>query len=119
MHDCGRSYLQACLLLLIAERPGHGYDLTVRLTPLGLADADGTCTYRALRTLEREGLVTSSWRPSGSGPARRIYRLTEDGHAELATCGEQLRRSQLELTRFLRRLDGIPDLRRRRQEAHS
>ena len=73
-----RGYLRACLLLLMAERPTHGYDLLARLGELGPhPDAGGV--YRILRTLEREGLVESWWGESEAGPARRLYRLTAEG----------------------------------------
>jgi DNA-binding PadR family transcriptional regulator len=40
--------------------------------------------YRALRRLEANGRVTSSWDTSGSGPARRLYTLTPSGYEHLA-----------------------------------
>lgn len=41
--------------------------------------------YPALRALEREGMVESTWETQSSGPARRIYTLTEAGKAKLAS----------------------------------
>ena len=35
--------------------------------------------YRALRQLEQTGLVDSMWDTSASGPARRVYQLTQAG----------------------------------------
>ena len=39
--------------------------------------------YRALRALERDGLVHSAWAPSAAGPDRRIYHLTRAGMEQL------------------------------------
>jgi DNA-binding PadR family transcriptional regulator len=109
MRDGGCTYLHACLLLLLAERPDHGYDLVPRLAPLGLSGVDGATTYRALRALEREGHVGSQWTPSPGGPARRVYHLTREGQATLAAVGGQLRRDQAQVMRFLGRLDALLD----------
>jgi DNA-binding PadR family transcriptional regulator len=116
MHENSRrGYLRACLLLLIAEHPDHGYDLTARLPALGLADADATTTYRMLRMLESDGAVVSAWRPSGSGPARRVYHLTGRGLADLAECGRELRSTQAQMAGLLRRYEAVPGLLRRRR----
>jgi PadR family transcriptional regulator PadR len=109
MRDGGCSYLHACLLLLLAERPDHGYDLVSRLAALGLPSADGATTYRALRALEREEYVGSRWTPSHGGPARRVYHLTREGQAALAAVGSQLRSDQAQVGRYLTRLDALLD----------
>lgn len=77
-----KKFLQPCLLLLIAEAPGHGYDLLERLTSFGF-ERDPGSLYRTLRSMEREGLVSSEWQLSLAGPGRRRYQLTEAGHAQL------------------------------------
>jgi PadR family transcriptional regulator len=89
-----RSLLPSLLLLLIYERPGHGYDLIERLSRLGITDVEPGHVYRILRSLEREDRVVSDWVTSSTGPARRRYQLTEGGLAELGACMSQL--SQLD-----------------------
>jgi poly-beta-hydroxybutyrate-responsive repressor len=84
MGECEpRNFLQPCLLLLLAERSDHGYDLASRLRELHVAEGDPGAVYRALRGLERHGLVRSTWQTSDAGPARRTYRLTPAGLADL------------------------------------
>ncbi|MEV4565075.1 helix-turn-helix transcriptional regulator [Nonomuraea sp. NPDC049419] len=78
-----RGLLSPFLLLLICERPGHGYDLIERLARLGASDAEPGQVYRALRSLERAGHLASDWVASEAGPARRRYELTTGGMAEL------------------------------------
>jgi DNA-binding PadR family transcriptional regulator len=107
MRECNASFLQACLLLLIRERPGHGYDLAERLEPFGLAGSDAASTYRALRALEREGSVESHWTPSACGPERRVYRLTEAGAAALTRSAQALSRNRAQLDEYLRRHEGV------------
>jgi poly-beta-hydroxybutyrate-responsive repressor len=74
-----RSFLRSCLLLLIAEKPSYGYDIQEGLKELGMKSADPGGLYRALRALEKDGLVSSTWDQSEVGPPRRVYSLTDDG----------------------------------------
>jgi PadR family transcriptional regulator, regulatory protein PadR len=78
-----RGLLPPLLLLLVHERPGHGYELISRLAGLGMPDIEPGQIYRTLRGLERERRLVSVWVTSASGPARRHYELTADGLADL------------------------------------
>ena len=97
-----KNFLQPCLLLLVLEQPGYGYDLVARLKPLGIND-DAASVYRALRLLEHDGAVTSSWRTSETGPARRVYRLTDAGEAVLRQWVSALEDTSISLARWLDR----------------
>lgn len=104
MHNVGaKGFLKPCLLLLLRERPDHGYDLVVRLAPLGLGEEESASVYRALREMEREGLVRSKWQPSTAGPLRRTYELTAAGLADLASWAHCLEQTRGELDYFLYR----------------
>ncbi len=82
--------LRPCLLLLLAEQPGHGYDLIDRLRSLGF-DSDGAGPlYQLLRRLDGAGLVESAWDASAAGPARRTYRLASLGWSTLRGSAEAL-----------------------------
>jgi PadR family transcriptional regulator len=74
-----KNFIRPCLLLLLRERPAHGYDLFEQLRAFGFTRDDPGRLYRALRGLEDEGLVRSAWEKSQSGPDRRIYELTRAG----------------------------------------
>src|SRR3954462_9220524 len=78
-----KNFLRPCLLLLLREQPAHGYDLLERLRPLGFNRDDPGRLYRALRSLESDGLVASVWEKSTAGPDRRMYELTREGMEEL------------------------------------
>ena len=97
---------EAALLVSLAARPTHGYELIERLPELsGEERVDVGNLYRTLRSLEDEGLVTSEWQPELPGPAKRTYTLTAEGHAVLASwlaAVEQLRDG---LTTFLDRAE--------------
>jgi PadR family transcriptional regulator len=84
-HDTERRALMTpVILLLLAERPGHGYELTQRLGAFGWAGAESAHVYRMLRGMEKVGQISSQWRASASGPARREYEITPAGSMSLA-----------------------------------
>lgn len=87
-----RKILRACLLLLLDERPGHGYDLLTRLEPLGFERSNPGRVYRALRWLEGVGFVEPTWETTGVGPARRVYQLSPAGRHALEVAAPVLRR---------------------------
>src|SRR5436190_23425627 len=73
-------FAEPALLLLLAERPTHGYELLERLPALvGDERVDVGNLYRFLRALEDEGLVVSEWSAELPGPAKRTYTLTDEG----------------------------------------
>jgi len=78
-----RTYLRPSLLLLLAEAPSHGYDLLEQVRALGVRVAEPSGLYRALRSMDEDGLVSSWWEPSQSGPARRLYVITDAGRSAL------------------------------------
>src|ERR671933_2095276 len=85
---------EPALLLLLRERPAHGYELLERLPEL-LPDEriDMGNLYRVLRALEEEGLVSSEWSDDLPGPAKRTYELTGQGRRLLDRWAEALGRA--------------------------
>ena len=106
-----RNFLRPCILLLLREEPAHGYDLLERLRPLGFLRDDPGRLYRALRTLEQEGLVRSAWERSTGGPDRRIYEVTRAGVEELHVAAKMLVDCRDVLDAFLSRYSEFVDLR--------
>lgn len=74
------------ILAVLSHGPRHGYGIAreIELRSTGALSLGEGSLYPALRALEREGLVSSSWEPQERGPARKMYTLTEAGHAVLA-----------------------------------
>ena len=85
-----RHLLQPCILILLQEEDGYGYELTHRLDEVTGARADPPAVYRALNGLEEHGLVSSHWERSASGPGRRCYAITGRGREVLAEWVERL-----------------------------
>lgn len=96
-----RNFLKPCILLILTDDDCHGYEMLGRLAEFGLAETDPGGLYRTLRTMEREGLVTSHWETSNAGPARRTYRITEEGLEWLHAWAGALKESQRHVSRFL------------------
>jgi DNA-binding PadR family transcriptional regulator len=69
------------LLLILYEQESYAFELAPRVAEVsqGTLTADENSIYRALNRFESLGMVRSTWRESGVGPARRYYRLTETG----------------------------------------
>jgi len=76
---------QALILAVLSRDSLHGYAIAREIERCS-ADAlrlnEGTL-YPALKALERQGFVTGRWEPQPSGPARRVYSLTDEGRTEL------------------------------------
>jgi transcriptional regulator len=100
--DLLRGHLDGLLLAVLADAPGHGYELSQRLTQrsggeLGVHEGS---LYPALRRLERGGLVESSW-STGEGRRRRIYRLTSAGRRAAKESRQQWRAFSTAVDRVL------------------
>lgn len=101
-----KRFLQPCLLLLIAECPSHGYDLLDRLGSFGF-ERDPGGLYRALRAMEREGLVRSEWEHSAAGPGRRRYELTAQGAERLHQWAQRLSETRRTVQAYLERYSTV------------
>jgi DNA-binding PadR family transcriptional regulator len=80
-------------MLLLAEKPAHGYLLLDSLVEMGLveSDVDLSVVYRVLRQLEEDGLAVSDHVDEGRGPARKVYRLTDEGWEMLSAWSDHLK----------------------------
>jgi len=97
-------FAEPAVLLLLRERPMHGYELLERVPPLvGEDRVDVGNLYRFLRALEDEGVVASEWSADLPGPAKRTYRLTDTGAELLATWAQALGQTETLIADFLRR----------------
>jgi PadR family transcriptional regulator PadR len=77
--------LEPVLLLLLHQGLAHGYALLERLGEYGLGQVDPSVVYRALRVMEEQDLVDSTWDAQETqGPPRRVYRLTAQGDEALS-----------------------------------
>jgi DNA-binding PadR family transcriptional regulator len=93
----------------------HGYDLRAEVEHMtcGFLVVDPGGLYRALRRMEDDGLVVSTWTEGEHGPQRRTYRITDDGRELLGAWAERLtaRRTALDgILRTIAQSDGSHEL---------
>ena len=78
-----RGALEYCVLALLRRQPGYGLDLVRVLSETeGLLTSEGTI-YPLLSRLRKEGMVSTTWQESATGPPRRYYTLTDHGNVAL------------------------------------
>lgn len=74
------------VLAVLADGPQHGYAIAREIeqrSGSALRPGEGTL-YPALRALEGDGHIAGEWEIQPSGPARKVYSVTDQGRAELA-----------------------------------
>jgi PadR family transcriptional regulator len=97
-------YMQPSLLMGLKRKPSYGYEIIQSIQEFGFVDgpAPPGMIYRHLRDLEAAGLVTSSWKTEGTGPAKRVYELTPEGEEALALWAEYMEQQAQKLTSFIK-----------------
>ena len=75
-------FIRPAILIVLAENDASGYSIVSRLSEMPVQDGkkpNAAGVYRALNSMEEEGVVSSNWEISTSGPAKKVYQLTEHG----------------------------------------
>ena len=73
--------LEGAVLSLLIKKPSHGYSLMEQISEFGISSellSQGVI-YRILKSLELKGFISSEWETEGSGAARKVYNITEQG----------------------------------------
>ena len=86
-----KGVLEMVVLQLLAAQPSYGGELLERLATNDLDVSEGTL-YPLLSRVKKAGYVDTSWAPSPSGPPRKIYTVTDTGHAHLTDLKTQWQR---------------------------
>lgn len=74
-----KGFMTPWVLLVLKQWSIHGYLIVQHLNRMGFSEVDHPTLYRELRRLESQGYVASKWETGGSGPAKRVYSITEAG----------------------------------------
>ena len=88
-----RGLLHIAIIDLIKDKPAHGGEIYFAIKEKFKIDAPRGIIYSLLRRMEEDSLIISNWSIQDSGPARRIYHITEDGLEYLKCSLERLRRA--------------------------
>ena len=96
-------YIQPSLLRALVDQDAYGYELIKLIPDYGFVppDVPPGMIYRHLRQMEDEGLLDSSWQTEESGPAKRIYRITDQGREALAGWVEHMEAMADKMARFI------------------
>lgn len=99
-------FVEPVVLYMLKQGETYGYELANKLKDNALTDAEieGAALYRTLRRLEEHGYVKSKWDVNGSGPARRIYLLTETGNEHLDEWAQVLGNLSQSMVQFVRKV---------------
>ena len=79
--------LELIVLLIIKREDQYGYSLVQNISRY-MTIAEGT-VYPLLRRLVKNGELSTYHQPSTEGPARKYYRLTDQGQERLALLKEE------------------------------
>jgi poly-beta-hydroxybutyrate-responsive repressor len=74
--------IRPAVLTVLAGGDLHGYAIVQRIGEMSIfrgQSPDAAGVYRALRAMEKEGMLSCQWDVSGRGPAKREYRITPSG----------------------------------------
>ncbi len=102
--------LQPSILTLLAKKRLHGYLIIQELEGKNLyhgEKADNTGIYRTLKSLEDKGMVTFDWELEQTGPAKKVYQITETGRECLANWIDTLKDYQNTISLLIREAEEV------------
>ncbi|MCW4581344.1 PadR family transcriptional regulator [Gluconacetobacter entanii] len=97
-----KGVLEPCVLALLSQADSYGYDIASRLSD-AIEMGEGTI-YPLMRRMQKDGLVSTYFVESSSGPPRKYYTLTEKGRESL----HAQRRAWTTFTRAVSAILGVP-----------
>jgi poly-beta-hydroxybutyrate-responsive repressor len=95
-----RDFLAPFVLLAVSLQRSHGYVIEDYLRALGVFGITMSTLYRTLRQMEKDGFLVSTWEPGPTGPARRVYTITDAGHVWLDSSAAMLSAYRNTIDRF-------------------
>ncbi len=87
-----RGVIPLAVLSVLQDKPAHGGEIYQSLHDKYAVDVARPVVYMLLRRMDRYGLMISSWEIPETGPARRMYTITEEGIDHLKYGLERLKR---------------------------
>ena len=95
--------LDMLILKTLALEPMHGYGISLRIEQIskGVFQVNAGSLFPAFRRLERNGLVSSEWRPTENNRRAKYYRLTELGGKKLKAETREWQAQTAAITRIL------------------
>lgn len=88
-----KGLLEGCILEVIEQQETYAYVISKELAKCGFGEISEGTIYPIILRLQKKELISATLKESESGPARKYYRLTKQGRAEL----EEFKKNWLEL----------------------
>jgi PadR family transcriptional regulator PadR len=76
-----KGILSIIIIYFIKNKPMHGGEIYQKMKEMYKINPPRGIMYAILRRMESDGLILSTWDIQESGPARRMYRITDEGIA--------------------------------------
>ena len=97
--------LEMLVLHALTVSPMHGYAIAQHIERLSqdVLKVEQGSLYPALERLQRNGWVTSSWRPTPTGRRARYYTITASGRKQLGQKISEYEKISRAVARVLRR----------------
>ncbi len=77
-----KGLLEYCIMLLLKQRACYANDIIEQLSKTDMIVMEGTL-YPLLNRLKKDGILKYEWQESKTGPPRKYYTLTPQGHQVL------------------------------------
>jgi len=87
-----RGLINPAILAILKGGDAHGGEIHQNLRRRYGISTSRPIVYTLLRRMECDGLVTSRWDTQSNGPAKRVYRITEEGLGYLEDSIDGLRK---------------------------
>ncbi|NPA74609.1 MAG: helix-turn-helix transcriptional regulator [Euryarchaeota archaeon] len=95
-----RGLLHIMILNLLNERSMYGSEIHQALKDRFCMEVPKAIIYSLLRRMEKKGYLTSEWDTEGTGPAKRVYKLSDAGKNYY----EQSKRGLEKLSRIINKI---------------
>ncbi len=92
------------ILSVVRSKPTHGGEIQQTLKDKFDIDVPKPLVYGLLRIMEHQGLLTSTWEIKESGPAKRVYTITEEGLDYLTMTLDRLKKARDIIERIIAEL---------------
>ena len=102
--DLVQGTLDMLILKTLALEPLHGYGIQLRIEQIskGVFRVNPGSLFPAFRRMEREGLLTSTWRETENNRRAKYYSLTRAGRDQLRTETRQWEKRSAAIARVLK-----------------
>ncbi len=104
-----KNLLVPVMLMALQRSNSYGYKLMEETAAFWREAISPGTVYRSLRQMEKNGNIKSTWETNASGPARRMYYITDAGEAYLDLWIKALEQYQSNVQAFLELYHRLPD----------